>query len=649
MRHKDLREATKKRAENKKNVKNKEFTKKKKPKEETFMNSVVIKFKRKLSAAMILFVFLLLGFHSTFVAADGQGTFIDSGQRLGNSDSYSPALGDVDGDGDLDAWVANYGCFSRHPNKVWLNNGNGTFIDSGQSLGSYSSRVSVLGDVDSDGDMDVFVGNGLEQPDTVWENDGSGVFSDTDQRLGRVATDDLELVDLNGDGHLDAFIASASDPHYGNPANLVFWGSLTGTFSDSGQLLGSSLSESVALGDLDSDGDLDAFVGNRAPFPDKVWWNNGVGIFADSGQSLNTGQSFRVALGDLDGDGDLDAFIADFGSSNTIWLNNGLGGFIDSGQRLGSSNSFDVKIADLDADGDLDAFVANSSNQPNTVWWNDGSGLFTDSGQRLGNFNSRQASLADLDGDGDLDAFVANHQPNTVWFYNRPPIAADDIASTDQDLPLTIDVLTNDFDPDGDSLTVESVTQGASGAVINNGDGTVTYTRNPGFNGTDLFIYTISDGKGGSATAKVSVTITPDIVLNPGASLGSNAIIGAGSQINNGVSIGDDAQLGDNVIINKNAAAGDNLSVGSETTINQNTVLGDGVAIGANVSIGKNCVIGNAVLIGDNTVLGQRCIIGDNASIGANVVINRDVTVLADAIVPDSTVVKKGLTVPPLP
>ena len=92
---------------------------------------------------------------------------------------------------------------------------------------------------------------------------------------------------------------------------------------------------------------------------------------------------------------------------------------------------------------------------------------------------------------------------------NIAPTALDDAATTPQGIAITIDVLANDSDGDTppDSLTIASVTQGASGSVANNGSD-VTYTPNPGFTGSDSFTYDINDGFGGSASASVSVTVT---------------------------------------------------------------------------------------------------------------------------------------------
>jgi Big-like domain-containing protein len=93
---------------------------------------------------------------------------------------------------------------------------------------------------------------------------------------------------------------------------------------------------------------------------------------------------------------------------------------------------------------------------------------------------------------------------------NRDPIAADYTATTAREVPVTIKVLANDSDPDGDQLEVVDVTQGANGEVVLNDDGTVTYTPTEGFDGTDSFTYTIDDDHGGQATGTVTVTVLPN-------------------------------------------------------------------------------------------------------------------------------------------
>lgn len=98
----------------------------------------------------------------------------------------------------------------------------------------------------------------------------------------------------------------------------------------------------------------------------------------------------------------------------------------------------------------------------------------------------------------------------TVTSSNDAPVAADDSASTDEDTPMTIPVLTNDNDPDADTLTVQSVTTPAAGSATINADNTITYIPDADTSGTDLFTYTISDGNGGTDTATVTVTISSE-------------------------------------------------------------------------------------------------------------------------------------------
>ncbi|MCX7561465.1 tandem-95 repeat protein, partial [Sulfitobacter sp. F26204] len=97
----------------------------------------------------------------------------------------------------------------------------------------------------------------------------------------------------------------------------------------------------------------------------------------------------------------------------------------------------------------------------------------------------------------------------TVAPVNDAPVAEDDSDSTPEDTAVTIDVLGNDSDVDGDPLTVTAATA-PNGTVVINADGTLEYTPDMDFNGEDTITYTIEDPDGLSDTAEVTVTVTPD-------------------------------------------------------------------------------------------------------------------------------------------
>ena len=267
---------------------------------------------------------------------DGSGNFVDSGQRL-LDEAWSVAIGDVDGDRDLDIVTGSAVLTTRprHSN-IWLNDGTGRFADSGQAPAPSCWATAVaLGDVDGDEDLDVMYGCGSSGGtsggtlfDMLYLNDGSGNFTKSPQGLSGSSTFGLQFGDLDLDGDLDVFVVHG-DQRGGNFADEIWTNDGTGMFSKTSQRLGRSNGRAVRLGDLDDDGDLDAVVGNGTTLenignvkgqPNVIWLNDGKGNFSEW-QEMGNAATSAAALGDLDNDGDLDAVFGNIDQHNDVWFN----------------------------------------------------------------------------------------------------------------------------------------------------------------------------------------------------------------------------------------------------------------------------------------------------------------------------------------
>lgn len=270
----------------------------------------------------------------------------------------SLSIGDIDGDDDMDLIVAN----GRHwpgQNKVFLNDlkngGQGTFdvhhdLDAEQS----TSYTAALGDIDGDGDLDVVVGND-KQPSYVMLNNGAGKFI-RGATVGPISnTRSVTLADLDGKQGIDVILTNRRE------ANLVCFNDGRGGFTRMTRFgEKSDATINVAAADFDGDGDLDLAVANREGQQNRVYVNDGNGEFAQS-RTYGTGSDMTrgVAIADIDGDGHLDIINANIGQANAVYFGNGSLQFERSLQFGQNARSYAVVAADMNSDGRIDIAIAN--------------------------------------------------------------------------------------------------------------------------------------------------------------------------------------------------------------------------------------------------------------------------------------------------
>jgi hypothetical protein len=362
-----------------------------------------------------------------------RGHFVDvsaaSGlDRIGWASSV--CAGDADGDGRVDLFVTYFG-----RNVLYRNLGRGRFEDVTAKAGletgrdRWGSGCSLL-DIDRDGDLDLFVANYLsldlataaepgQGPNCTWKglpvncgpkglatdtnllyrNNGDGTFTDVSAASGiaRVTgrySMTAAAADLDGDGWIDIYVATDST------AAILYRNNRDGTFTDVALPSGAAYNElgspqagmGVALGDIDADGALDILKTHFADDIPALYRNRGRGLFEDVAVQAGLGVQNRfvqwgAGLPDLDNDGWMDVFYVTGNvypeieaklpqyphrSPRIVFRNTGGGRFVDVTASSGPGatapqSSRGAAFGDIDQDGDVDALVMNMNAPPSLL------------------------------------------------------------------------------------------------------------------------------------------------------------------------------------------------------------------------------------------------------------------------------------------
>lgn len=327
--------------------------------------------------------------------------------------------GDYDHDGFQDLYLNNFGA-----NVLYRNNGDGTFSDvtsqAGVGNGDKVGAGTCFLDIEGDGDIDLYAANYVDftyenhvpiiigqhryhagpryyrpVPDTLFRNNGDGTFTDISEQSGvaAVAGTSMGMVcgDLDDDGDTDVFVGNDEAP------NFLFQNDGRGNFTEKGLVTGvaydfsgrENSSMGVDCGDIDNDGRLDLFMTDYQSELPVFYRNLGEGFFEDATSTARITNdlfphvSWGIGIVDLDNDGDRDLYIAcghfdrietiDDRTShrvpNYLLMNTGAGKFVDVSRRGGDGltileSSRGASCDDLDNDGRVDVVVLNSHAPP---------------------------------------------------------------------------------------------------------------------------------------------------------------------------------------------------------------------------------------------------------------------------------------------
>ncbi len=336
---------------------------------------------------------------------------------------HATAIGDYDRDGLQDIYLGT----KLSSNRLFRNLGNMEFQEVSAAAGvddSGNTQAGIWGDFNNDGYLDLVSGNYL-QANKIYQNNGDGTFSDitTSMGIGNMGPcRSLHAADYDQDGWLDLYIVNINSQN-------VMWRNTEGTGFQNTTFPSGTMDTGIGMGslffDADNDGDVDLYLTHDGNQVNRFYRNNGDGTFSEATAEVGLdyqGNCMGVDAADINHDGWMDLYITDLYPSE-LFLNDGDGTFTAIGEYSGVNDvgmTWGCAWFDYNNDSETDLYIVNDfafAAYPNLLYRGLGDLQFeiTSTGIEAIEHPFQDYGLAqgDLDGDGDLDLAIATSGSST--------------------------------------------------------------------------------------------------------------------------------------------------------------------------------------------------------------------------------------------